>query len=122
MDRFASSETAHCPLWFSLSPLSPIGLDALIQEWPKTSLYAFPQVWLLQAVLLRVRVDRVRCLLLLAPFWPSQVWFSDLIILFEGPPWEIPLRPDLLSQAQGKIWHPHLDLWDLFVWPLNRAY
>ena len=32
---------------------------------------------------------------------------------------EIPLRQDLLSQAQGLIWHPRPDLWKLWAWPLS---
>ncbi len=34
-----------------------------------------------------------------SPFWPGRVWFSDLISLLDGSPWEIPVRRDLLSQA-----------------------
>ncbi len=39
-------------------------------------------------------------LLLVAPFWPGRVWFSDLISLLDGSPWEIPVRRDLLSQTE----------------------
>ncbi len=61
-----------------------------------------------------------RCrLLLIAPFWPSQTWFSELTPLLYRPPWEIPIRRDLLSQLQGKIWHPQPELWKLCVWPIQ---
>ncbi len=46
--------------------------------------------------------DGVR-LLLVAPFWPGRVWFSDLISLLNGSPGEIPVRRDLLSQAGGTL-------------------
>ncbi|KAI2660324.1 hypothetical protein H4Q32_007859 [Labeo rohita] len=52
VELFASSMTTHCPLWFSLSPPSPL------------------------VVLFRVRSDRVERLLL-APRWPTQPWFSE---------------------------------------------
>ncbi len=58
-------------------------------------------------------------LLLIAPFWPSQTWFSELTLLLYRPPWEIPIRRDLLSQLQGKIWHPQPELWKLWVWPIQ---
>lgn len=103
VDLFALSMTTHCPLWVSLSPL---GVDALAQEWPRTRHYAFPPIWLLSAVLLRVRSDEVRHLLMVAPFWPAQIWFSDLVSLLVGPLWEVPLRPNLLTQAQGMIGTP----------------
>ncbi len=34
-------------------------------------------------------------------------------------PWAVPLRRDLLSQANGTIWHPRPELWALYIWPLN---
>ncbi|XP_077367945.1 uncharacterized protein LOC144013224 [Festucalex cinctus] len=36
VDLFASEDSTHCPLWFSLSETtSPLGLDALAQPWPE---------------------------------------------------------------------------------------
>ncbi len=54
-----------------------------------------------------------------SPFWPSQTWFSELTPLLYRPPWEIPIRWDLLSQLQGRIWHPQAELWKLWVWPIQ---
>ncbi|XP_059371000.1 uncharacterized protein LOC132108312, partial [Carassius carassius] len=105
VDLFATQETLQCPLWFSLVHTAPLGLDAMVQTWPRLCLYAFPPIALLPGVLARVRRDGAR-LLLVAPFWPGRVWFSDLVSLLDGSPWEIPIRTDLLSQAQGTIIHP----------------
>ncbi len=41
VDLFASRETSHCPLWFSLTHPAPLGLDAMVQTWPRLHLYAF---------------------------------------------------------------------------------
>ncbi|KAL0187573.1 hypothetical protein M9458_014672, partial [Cirrhinus mrigala] len=71
-----------------------------------------PPIALLPGVLERVRRDGVR-LLLVAPYWPARAWFSDLISLLDGSPWEIPVRRDLLSQAGGTILHPRPELWKL---------
>ncbi len=78
VDLFASRELSHCPLWFSLTHPAPLGLEAMVQTWPRIRLYAFPLIALLPEVLERVRRDRV-LLLLIAPRWPGRVWFSDLI-------------------------------------------
>ena len=44
-DLFASEETTHCPLWFSLTErTSPLGQDALAPAWPDSLLYAFPPI------------------------------------------------------------------------------
>ncbi len=118
VDLFATRVNAQCPLWFSLAPPAPLGLDAMVQTWPRLRLYAFPPIALLPGVLTRVRRDGVR-LLLVAPYWPGRVWFSDLISLLDDSPWEVPVRRDLLSQAGGAILHPRPELWKLWVWPLR---
>ncbi len=104
MDLFASQDSFQFPLWFSLSSPEPPGIEALAHPWPERRLYVFPPVKLIPAVLCRVKESGV-CLLLVAPFWPSQTWFSELIPLLYRLPWEVPIRQDLLSQPQGKIWH-----------------
>ncbi len=55
VDLFASQESSQCPLWFSLSFPTILGIDAFAHPW----------------------VSGAR-LLLIAPFWPSQTWFSEL--------------------------------------------
>ncbi len=77
VDLFASQESSQCPLWFSLSFLTTLGIDAFAHPWPNVSLYVFPPIKLIPAVLCRVKVSGAR-LLLIAPLWPSQTWFSEL--------------------------------------------
>ncbi|KAL0172227.1 hypothetical protein M9458_032538, partial [Cirrhinus mrigala] len=48
-------ENAQCPHWFSLNHPAPLGLDAMVQTWPRLCLYAFPPIALLPGVLERVR-------------------------------------------------------------------
>lgn len=45
--------------------------------------------------------------LLVVRKWPTQPWFLDLLEMFSSPPWPIPLRRDLLSQANSLTWHPN---------------
>ncbi len=78
----------------------------------------FPPIALLPGVLAKVHQRESR-LLLIAPRWPTRIWFSDLISLLDGSPWAIPVRRDLLSQAQGTVFHPRPELWNLHVWPLR---
>ncbi len=89
VDLFASRETSHCPLWFSLTYPAPLGLDAMTQMWPRLHLYAFPPIALLPGVLERVRRDRVP-LLLIAPRWPGRVWFPNLSPFSTGLLWSSP--------------------------------
>ncbi len=59
--------------------------------------------------------------LLVAPLWRNQHWFAGLSRLLTAAPWPIPLRRDLLSQANRMIWHPQPVLWALHLWPLNGS-
>ncbi len=53
VDLFATHQTSHCPLWYSLTHPAPLGLDAMVQTWPRLRLYAFPPIVLLPGVLER---------------------------------------------------------------------
>ncbi|XP_076144523.1 uncharacterized protein LOC143127104 [Alosa pseudoharengus] len=117
-DLFASSETTHCERWFSLGGHgAPLGQDALSQDWPVGLLYAFPPLPLIPHVLHRVLTGRHR-VLLIAPRWPGRCWFPALLRLLQGQPWPLPVRADLLSQIDGKIWHPKPATLQLWAWPL----
>ncbi|KAI2645044.1 ORF V: Enzymatic polyprotein [Labeo rohita] len=61
VDLFAIRENTQCPLWYSLVHPAPLGLDAMVQTWPRLRLYAFPLIALLPRVLERVRRDGVSC-------------------------------------------------------------
>ncbi len=47
VDLFATRQTSHCPLWFSLTHPAPLGLDAMVQTWPRLHLHTFPPIALL---------------------------------------------------------------------------
>ncbi len=64
VDLFASQESSQCPLWFSLSFPRTLGIDAFTHPWPNVSLYAFPPIKLIPAVLCRVKVSGARLLLI----------------------------------------------------------
>ncbi|XP_073668191.1 uncharacterized protein [Paramisgurnus dabryanus] len=114
VDLFASEENTHCPLFFSLTS-SPLGGEALSLPWPRASKYAFPPIKLLPSVLHKIREEKAT-VTLIAPYWPNQPWFPELLELSTAPPWPIPLRRDLLSQANGSIWHPSPEKWKLHAW------
>ncbi len=105
VDLFASPDTCHCQLFFSLSE-GTLGTDALACSWPRgLRKYAFPPVSLLAQILCKVREDEEQ-VLLVAPYLPNRTWFPELMLLATAPPWQIPLRRELLSQRGGTLWHP----------------
>ncbi len=120
VELFASSESTHFQLWYSLTE-APLGTDALAHSWPRGLLkYPSPPVSLIAQTLCKVREDREQ-LLFVASYWPNRTWFSELVLKASVPPWQIPLRKDLLSQGKGTIWHPCPDLWNLHVWSLDAT-
>ncbi len=118
VDLFASLEMSHCQLFYSLIE-GTLGMDALAHSWPRgLRKYAFPPVSLLAQTLCKVREEEEQ-ILLVAPYWPTRTWLPELMLLLTAPPWQIPLRKDLLTQRRGTLWHPHPDLWKLHVWSLD---
>ncbi len=59
VDLFATHQTSHCPLWYSLTHLAPLGLDGMVQTWPRLR-PIFPPIVLLPEVLERLRRDGVQ--------------------------------------------------------------
>ncbi len=51
----------------------------------------------------------------------QDIYIAELTQLLTAAPWPVPLRRDLLSQANGTIWHPRPELWALYIWPLNGS-
>ncbi len=60
-------------------------------------------------------------MILIAPLWSNQPWVFELFQLLKAAPWPIHLKRDLLSQANGTIWHPWPELWALHLWLLNGS-
>ncbi|XP_041931407.1 LOW QUALITY PROTEIN: uncharacterized protein LOC121695003 [Alosa sapidissima] len=119
VDLFASEENAQCPMFFSLrDQKAPLGIDALAHQWPHVLLYAFPPLELITPTLARVR-EQSLSLILVAPRWPGKPWLAEIIPLLHSPPWPLPPRRDLLSQANGEIFHPHPERLALWDWPVK---
>ncbi len=75
----------------------------------------FPMIWI---VLSRIRVTS-QPLLLIAPCWPNKPWFQLLCHLLTGPPAQLPIRPDLLTQLNSRIRYDQPQTLKLCVWQLG---
>ncbi len=60
--------------------------------------------------------------LLVGSYWSTLTWFPKLMLHATAPPWQIPLRRDLLSQRGGTLWHPCPDVWNLHMWALHGTW
>ena len=65
---FTSASSTHLPLWYIQTfHLEAIALDALLQSWTGRSLYAFTPFLLLPKTLVKIRVDGVKEVIVIAP-------------------------------------------------------
>lgn len=83
-------------------------------------LYAFLSLLLLPVFLRKVRLLCAR-VLLVAPNWPQRSWMADVHEKPEHYLWWLPVRWDMLSQVQGRIWHQEPQTPRLHAWPLKGS-
>ena len=93
-----------------------IATDAFLFSWDRMELHAFPSISGYQASL-QTLVFTGMLVILIAPFWPSQEWFPNLLQVAVDTPRLLPMCPDLL-------WHFHhfyngLHMLQLTVWKLS---
>ena len=107
------------PLYVSpIQDNKALGIDALSMDWNHLHAYAFPPFILISAVLEKIRQHQCR-IVRIAPFWPQQQWFSELLLLVSAPI-RLPLIPSLLTQSKGRFVHQNLPLLDLHAWELSN--
>ena len=66
---------------------------------------SFPQFCMIPMVLSKVLKDKVPMITLIAPAWPSQLWYPEAVRMSIKQPILLTWRRDLLKNPKGKI-HP----------------
>ena len=66
-------------------------------------------------------VREIEVLTLIAPFWPQQEWFPDLVELLLEPPLPLPSRWYLLRQLHIRRFHQNLHVLHLHAWRLSST-
>ena len=93
-------------------------LDAFSMNWNSLHAYAFPPTILILSALNKICQSQCR-IVLIAPLWPQQTWFSEVLQLLVSVPVSLPLFPKLLTQAKGKFHHRNLPVLNLHAWELS---
>ncbi|KAK7113991.1 hypothetical protein V1264_000131 [Littorina saxatilis] len=101
-------------------PLPDLDLftDASREGWGAHTDLQTPPFPLLSRVIRKAEMEEPALLLLVAPLWPSQVWFPDLLRLAQGPPIPLALVRGELVQPRTGIPHEEPSLLKLHVWKL----
>ena len=93
-------------------------LDSFSMNWNSLHAYAFPPTILILSALNKICQSQCR-IVLIAPLWPQQTWFSEVLQLLVSVPDSLPLFPKLLTQAKGKFQHQNLPVLNLHAWELS---
>ena len=120
VDLFATRFNHRLPLYVSpVQDYKALAIDALSMDWNHLHAYVFPPFILIPAVLEKIRQHQCR-IVLIAPFWPQQQWFSELLLLLVSAPIRLPLMPRPLTQSKGRFVHQNLPILDLHAWKLSN--
>lgn len=119
IDLFATWLSKRVPVFMSPVPDNrALAVDALSQSWEGMYAYAYPPISLIQRVIRKIAQESVT-VVLIAPFWPRQPWFPDLIDILMDFPIRLPQRRDLISQPHNKMLHPSPEVLKLTAWKLS---
>ena len=88
-------------------------------NWENLWAYAYPPTAILTKVIEKVRAANCE-LILIAPAWPSQPWFTDLLDLSIEDPLRLPLIDKLLKQTGKSMFHTNPGHLNLHAWRLRN--
>ena len=120
VDLFASRTNAQLPQYCSWRPYPEAwSVDAFTVSWATQYPYMFPPFLLIPQCLSKMRSEQSSGLLI-APVWPNQVWFPQLLRHLRGFPILLPPTGDIVTGPDGSN-HPmamegHLPL---AAWPIS---
>jgi hypothetical protein len=121
LDMFATRANFKLPLYVSPIPdPGAVAVDALSMDWTNLYMYMFPPTAILSKVL--TKLQTVPCsVVLIAPAWPRQRWFPDILELLIDYPLRLPLWSKLLKQPRSSIFHQTPSVYHLHAWKLSSV-
>ena len=120
IDLFASRTNTQLPVYCSWSAdPTALSVDALSIPWTSHYPYMFPPFPLISRCLVKLNKERVSAFMI-APLWPNQSWFPQLLNSLNGVPILLPQSPEIVTNPSGQN-HPlvmegHLPL---AAWPVS---
>ena len=120
IDLFATHQNHKLPVYISPIPdPQSYAVDAMIQVWDHLEAYAYPPTTLLRSLLNKVKSSQNLRLILIAPLWPQQEWYPDLLHLIADYPRALPPWPKLLKQPHLDRFHLNIEMLRLHAWRLS---
>lgn len=121
IDLFATNENKKAVVFCSwMNHPQALAVDALSIEWNNMFAYAFPPLALIPKIL--QHMQKFQCeIILIAPHWPRQHWYPQLLQLLVACPLKLPLVENLLVQGKRKVAHPNPEVFQLTAWLLSSS-
>ena len=121
VDLFATMFNYRLPIYVSPVPDPKAWhVDAFSCRWTGMLSYAFPPWPLLGKVLRKARLEEAK-MILIAPNWPAQSWYPELLDLTHVPPLRLQLQDRSLLQPRSGVPHGNVHLLNLHAWLLCGA-
>ena len=122
VDLFATRENTKCLTFVSphLDRMA-IDCDALNISWERRIAYAFPPRAILGKVVAKIRETNELRLILVAPDWPKQTWYPDLLEMSVAGPLPLPTWRTMLKQPQSSLYHTEPEKMCLHAWLVVRG-
>ena len=104
IDLFADSSNSQLPTYCSWQKdPKAYARDAMSISWNRVLGFAFPPIALIPRVLEKLSKAKNCRLILIAPRWPRQTWFTRLLTMVAGEAIALPLRKDLIQTPEGSL-------------------
>ena len=122
IDRFACMANTQLPRYNSrfMDPLSE-GIDALSQQdWALENNYANPPFRLINRLLDLVQ-EQGATVTLIAPKWPSQLWYSRMRNMLIDQPMKLPNKHWAMLPMGGLAEPLKNSKWKIYAWRISGA-
>ena len=120
IDLFASRLNSQLKRFCSWKPDPDASfIDAFSIDWSDFKCYLFPPFSLLGRCVQKILKDKTT-VILVAPLWPTQAWFTLVMQMLIDTPILIMARTDLLTLPYKDTVHPLNKTWNLIIWSCIR--
>ena len=122
IDMFATSWNHKLPKFVSpMREPKAWKTDALSLVWNNMYLYMYPPTTLWNRIMPKLSQEKPRALVI-APWWPTQSWWSTLLLWSIQPAIPLPFRADLLTQPHSGAHCTSLSMLNLHAWLIQPGH
>ena len=112
VDLFATRITRQCPVFYSWRPDPYAATDAFLQDWSLGRGFANPPWCLVSRVLAQVQSQQA-FVILVAPVWKTQPWYSLLLGMLGDYPRLLGQMPPIVTRQVQPMIVPQLAVWPI---------